>query len=255
MIIRYGEIALKGKNRPVFENQLVANIKDCLQKHGTEAYVRKDHSRLIVDAPYIPALRRVFGIHSISPCTICNIDSIYEAVKEHIANFSKETRFRVSVQRVDKTIKGSSAEMEREIGAYVVEQTGAKVDLKGYDEEVGIELLSGKAYVFSERIAGPGGLPVGSQGRCTVIIEDKFSELAGLLVMKRGCAIDVTKDSELLEGFAYGPGIGREQREIVVQGRFEVPAERRHELELDPLVGLTREECEEKIEWYQSLNS
>ncbi|MGM5488857.1 MAG: THUMP domain-containing protein [Nanobdellota archaeon] len=251
-IVRYGEIALKGKNRIFFEKQLIRNIKDCLKKHGENGRITRTQSRLLVESEYIGALRKVFGIHSLSPCVECEIP----AIKEHlpISHFMPETRFRVSVQRVDKSIKASSAEMERELGAFVVEQTGAKVDLKGFEAEVGVELFSNKAYVFSERIDGPGGLPVGSQGRCTALITDRFSELAALLAMKRGCALDLQGKSKLLERFEYGFRLGAaEDMSVVVQGRRDVPEERTHALELDPLVGLTIEECEELLQWYTTL--
>ncbi|MBW3014917.1 hypothetical protein KY330_00685 [Candidatus Woesearchaeota archaeon] len=194
-IIRYGEIALKGKNRKEFENKLVKNIKDFLKKNNIKDFqVVKTLGRIIIQSDKdCSIIKDVFGIVSISPAIRCdaNLETIKQIIKENFFKEIKET-FRVTTKRTDKSMKFKSMEVDKEIGGYIVEQTNKKVNLKNFKTEIGIELNKNKAYVFSKKIKGYGGLPIGIEGDvyCQINKENKrASLLAAWLIMKRGCEI------------------------------------------------------------------
>ncbi len=207
VIVRYAEIALKGKNRGVFEKKLVENIAQCLKRHGI-AYsgIKRPYGRIIVDtADECGCLSKVFGIASFSPAEVVeqDIDKINESAFRHYTSGS----FRVTTQRLEKVLL-TSIEMNRDVGAYIWERTKAKVELKNPDVEIGIEFMNGKAYVFNQKIEGPKGMPTGVEGKVAVLLEDEDSLEAARLMMKRGCAVVLVKvnnvDWEGLKEYAYG---------------------------------------------------
>jgi len=118
-----------------------------------------------------------------------DIEMIKEAVKETIKGFTKKTTFRVSAQRIDKSFSLKSMEINMTVGEFIINQTGAKVSLKDFKEEVGIEIIEGSAYIFTKRTDGPGGLPLGVEGNIAALVENKDSLKAALLMMKRGCDV------------------------------------------------------------------
>lgn len=190
VLVRYGELALKGKNRINFENKLSDNIKKAV-KCG----VKKISGRFIVylkDNKDFNDIRRVFGIISISLAEEIELD-INEINKEALkqAKNKKFDTFRITVQRLQKKLK-PSPELEREIGAYIVDKTGKKVKLKNPDLGIFIEIAE-KAYVFTEKARCFGGLPTGIEGKVAVFFDEKTkadkSVLAGLLMMRRGCDV------------------------------------------------------------------
>ena len=218
LIVRYSEIGLKGKNRAHFERKLVSNIKDCLKKNKlTFEKIIRPQGRIIIycgqPKKLAEHLKRVFGIKTISPAheTAVELEEIKKAALEQVTEtgISSKNSFRVTARRIDKTAKYSSNELNITIGDLINTRTNAKVNLTEYDYEFGIELFSGKAYVFTQKSKGLGGLPVGVEGKVAVLIDGKASLLAALLVMKRGCSIipvttGVKKDIKLLQNYSYG---------------------------------------------------
>jgi thiamine biosynthesis protein ThiI len=191
-IIRYAEIGLKGKNRVVFENKLIKNIKARLQgsiiiKHFGRFYM---YNNQMDDDEIKNRLKTVFGIANFSKAIECEADMedikevVLKFVEEEIKNRNAKT-FRVTTNRIEKKLKGS-LEMDKELGAFVVEKTGLKVSLKEHDLNIGVE-ISDKIYLYKEKIEGPGGLPVGTEGNVLGLIEDEDSMVACFLAMKRGC--------------------------------------------------------------------
>jgi thiamine biosynthesis protein ThiI len=191
-IIRYAEIGLKGKNRVVFENKLIKNIKARLQgsiiiKHFGRFYM---YNNQMDDDEIKNRLKTVFGIANFSKAIECEADMedikevVLKFVEEEIKNRNAKT-FRVTTNRIEKKLKGS-LEMDKELGAFVVEKTGLKVSLKEHDLNIGVE-ISDKIYLYKEKIEGPGGLPVGTEGNVLGLIEDEDSMVACFLTMKRGC--------------------------------------------------------------------
>lgn len=192
-IIRYGELALKGGNRNIFEKKLVKNIKDYLKKNKVNhKEIKRTRGRIVVFSDHdCSCLKNVFGIISISPAIECDadIEDIKSAIIKDFIKKIKNKNFRVSTKRVDKSIKTTSIEIDKEIGAFVIEKTGSKVKLKDFEYELGIELINKKAYIFDKRVKARGGLPLGIEGTVYCLIEDKASLLASWLIMKRGCNI------------------------------------------------------------------
>ncbi|MBI4450907.1 hypothetical protein HY642_02950 [Candidatus Woesearchaeota archaeon] len=183
MLVRYSEIGLKGQNRGFFEKCLVANIT---RKLGS-VRAHRTSGRIIVDAN--AGLRTVFGISSYSIAEkFTTLQEATEYILEKTKMWQKKDKFRVSCQRLDKTFPLKSQDIEKQVGAAVY-SLGYAVDLEQFDHEVGIEIIDGKAYVFFDRINGPGGLPVGCEGTVSCDTSTKHGELAALLMMKRGCDI------------------------------------------------------------------
>ena len=241
IIVRYAELALKGKNRADFEKQLVRNIKDCMKKNRKSGDVKRIRGRILIDTMYFPELAKVFGISSFSEAVEVNQDA--EDIKKATLDHLKKGSFRVSVNRIDK-FPMSSMELEREIGALIVDKTGNDVDLKNFEWNLEIELINGKAYVFNSRTEGPGGIPVGTQGKVLLIVEDEDSIQAGMLAMKRGCMVHVQKggqhDISKLREYSYGYEVREiDDCDIIVTGRRDLPSKREYpgKLELHPLIG------------------
>jgi thiamine biosynthesis protein ThiI len=199
ILIRYGEIALKGQNRTYFFRKLRRNVRQCLKANGIPGEVWQAGQRIYLETEQleaaVEAVRRVFGIVSLSPVqvTAADIESIAdEAVTvAQRAGLSPSRSFRVRARRSDKSFPLISPDIERQVGAAVVTTTGAQVELSSKAEvEIGVEVQPGRALVFGETIAGPGGLPLGSQGRVVALLSSGIdSPVASWLMMKRGCGV------------------------------------------------------------------
>lgn len=210
VIVRYSEISLKGDNRIVFERKLIDNIEDYLKKNKINYdKIERLRGRIIIFTEQkLDCLKYVFGVSSFSPALVLEpeIKEIEKAVSK-LAENRKFKTFRVSAQRLNKNFPLTSPEIERTIGSFVCEKLSKKVSLKNFDLEIGIEILD-YAYVFTEKVKGLNGLPVGVEGKVISLIEDENSLLASLLMMKRGCfviPVSLKKtDIDLIKKFAYG---------------------------------------------------
>ena len=181
IIVRYSEIGLKGQNRNFFEDILVRNIRECIKKQKKEARVIKVRGRIFVDTKEKINLRTVFGIKSYSYAVKVKAD--IEEIKSNIS-FPKSS-FRVSCKRMDKSFPLTSMDVEKQVGAFIISNNpNLKVDLKNFQEEIGIEICEGNAYLYNQKIKCFGGLPLGSEGQALLIIENQNSIVAGLLMMK-----------------------------------------------------------------------
>jgi len=199
VLLRYGEIALKGKNRIYFYRKLRRNLRKCLKANGISGDVWQEGQRIYLEAERvdeaIEAARRVFGIVSLSPVRV--VPAEMEAITEEALaltgrmGLDESRSFRVKVGRADKSFPLISPEVERQVGGKIAEATNARVDLSNDAQvTVGIEIHPGKALIFGERIPGPGGLPLGSQGRVVSLISSGIdSPVASWLMMKRGCGV------------------------------------------------------------------
>lgn len=190
VLVRYGEISLKGQNRGFFENRLISNIKKCLNENKIAfTKISRPRGRILIETnDNCDCLKLVYGITSFSHAIVSDgtIEAIKEAAPKLTKELTKTKSFRVSAQRLDKRIAMKSNEIDREIGGFVQDMTQAKVNLKNYDFELGIEMFEGNAYLFTDRIGGPGGLPVGVEGT-VLVLKDKDAKLAAELMQKRGC--------------------------------------------------------------------
>ncbi|MFH1848707.1 MAG: THUMP domain-containing protein [archaeon] len=210
ILVRYGEIGLKGMNRVDFEKRLVGNIKDCLKKNRVVFKgVSRLRGRILVESEdECSCLARVFGISSFSSAVRCRLEmgSIKEVVRGIIAgDFST---FKISAKRLDKNFPMDSMQINRELGSFVQSVRDVRVRLNNPDLEIGIEIAQDGAFVFSGRTKGPGGLPAGSEGRVLCVLEDQNSVTAALRVMRRGCSVMLALKNKVdyspIQEHAYG---------------------------------------------------
>lgn len=207
ILIRYGEMALKGKNRPEFEDRLRERIRLAIQDLALPgARVVKEFGRLFVylpegePGPALDRLQRVFGVVSLSPAREVAaalpeiIGAAAEAAQRALAarHHPGPVPFRVTAHRADKQFPLTSMELAVEVGGALLQRfPQLKVSLKEPEVEVAVEVRAGRAYVFSETIPGPGGLPYGSSGRgCLLLSGGIDSPVAGWMAMKRGVKLE-----------------------------------------------------------------
>jgi thiamine biosynthesis protein ThiI len=200
-LIKYAEIGLKGKNRYLFENALRDRILEVLSPLG-HYIVSKEQGRIFVECPdsyeyedTIEALQRVFGISSICPVVV--IDSLdWEALTQGVGDYveamypDKDFTFKVMAKRADKRYPLTSPDICREMGAYILNRfTQLKVDVHEPDVRLTVEIRT-KAYVYSIIIPGPGGMPVGSNGKAMLLLSGGIdSPVAGYMISKRGVSM------------------------------------------------------------------
>lgn len=207
VIVRYGEIGIKGQNRSYFEKYLIKNIKDCLNKNKIvyDRIIRYPGRIMIVTNDKCLCLKKVFGIVSFSPAIKTNND--FEEVKILALKLYTKGSFRISAQRLNKDFNLSSNELNNKLGEYMINKTKAKVNLEKPDCNIGVEVMD-HTYLFNETYPGVKGLPVGVEGLVTLDIEDKKDIISGILMMKRGCSLEVINKKNInidkLFEYSYG---------------------------------------------------
>ena len=191
VIVRYGEISLKGRNRGQFELGLKKDLAWFLKKNGhVFSDITVQRGRIYIHGiADLPDLKKVLGVYSFSPAL--EIARDYDVLKKAIAAFlpaiKASPHFRVSCQRLDKHFAPDSMAVEKEIGAMIAEQTGTAVRLKDPAFELHIEIGQRHMYLFHEKISAFGGFPVGSAGKLVALISGGIdSPVATFLMMKRG---------------------------------------------------------------------
>jgi thiamine biosynthesis protein ThiI len=203
LLLRYGEIALKGQNRAYFYRKLRRNVRQCLKANSIDGEVWQEGQRLYLQTGQpeaaVEAVRRVFGLVSLSPVEVVVAENRHpslEAIGRTAVDVARQAglgpgrTFRISARRADKSFPLVSPEVERRVGAAVVAATQAPVDLEAPEVEIGIEIQPGRALVFGETIPGPGGLPLSTQGRVVALLSNGIdSPVAAWLMMKRGCGV------------------------------------------------------------------
>ncbi|KAA3648842.1 MAG: tRNA 4-thiouridine(8) synthase ThiI [Chloroflexi bacterium] len=198
ILIRYAEIGLKGANRSTFEEQLRLNVQRSLDLATEQAKQYKN--QVIVTPPEnqldaaLQTLQRVYGIAWFASVTPCEneLDAIL-ATSVELAKplLDKNTTFRIKAQRSNKKLRFTSPNIEREAGHAVIEATQAPVDIHHPDVTIHVVAAWESAYVFTERIEGLGGLPVGSSGKVLALLSGGFdSILAAHYLARRGAQVD-----------------------------------------------------------------
>ncbi|KXZ39375.1 thiamine biosynthesis protein ThiI [Alkalithermobacter thermoalcaliphilus JW-YL-7 = DSM 7308] len=203
VIARYGEIGVKGKNRYVFENRLIKNIKNNL-KEFTKLRVYKDQARIYIDIEdndyeeIIQQVKKVFGVVSVSPAT--KLEADYDLLKKSCLEMATEKvefegakTFKVESKRTDKRFKLTSPQMSQDIGGYILSNLGdkLKVDVNNPDFVVYAEMREENAICYVDKFQGYGGLPIGTNGKAMVLLSGGIdSPVAAWLVAKRGVEIE-----------------------------------------------------------------
>ena len=218
--MHYGELALKGKNRNFFEKTLFRNIKETLAGLPYD-YLRRISGRFLLKlAGSSPSdeiaekLKKVFGLSYFCPAYESSQDlekiktDVWRLVSQtpitdsftplEVKNQKYLTRpqklltgfksFKIEARRADKSFPFTSPSINEIVGEYVKNKSGARVDLKNPELTVFIEIAEGFAFIYFEKIAGPGGLPSGVSGKIVSLISSGLdSPVASYRMMKRGC--------------------------------------------------------------------
>ncbi len=199
ILLRYGELALKGKNRITFVRQLRRNLRDCLKRNGLSGEVTSAGQRIYVRTDQVTEalepLSRVFGLVSLSP--VFEVARNIEAISQEAVRLAAEAgvrpgvSFRVQARRADKTFPYTSPQINRLAGEAVYGATRGDVDLsKGANVTIGVEVRLEGALVYGNTVPAPGGLPLGVEGRAVALISGGIdSPVAAWMMMKRGCGI------------------------------------------------------------------
>ena len=202
-LIKYAEIAIKGKNRYIFEDALVAQIKYQLRNVEGSFRVVKEMGRIFIytDGEFdydetIEALKRVFGIFSICPAVVLE-DEGFEKLSQEVTEYVKKLygekalTFKVNTRRNKKTYPMQSMEISSALGGAILDACpNMKVDVHNHDVFVNVEIRN-KIYLYSENIPGPGGMPLGTNGSAMLLLSGGIdSPVAGYMIAKRGVTLD-----------------------------------------------------------------
>ncbi|MCE3021809.1 tRNA uracil 4-sulfurtransferase ThiI [Staphylococcus pasteuri] len=200
LIVRYGELTLKGSNRKKFVNQLKTNVTRAL-KPLEGFHIKGKRDRMYIELSdeadideIIDRLSKVYGIKSISPVlkTEKNDQAIAEVAVRLAQSFEKGSTFKIDVKRSDKSYHKDTYELQREIGGEVLKNVeGLTVDVKRPQHEIRVEVRLDAIYLYVDVIQGSGGLPVGTGGKTLLMLSGGIdSPVAGMEVMKRGVTIE-----------------------------------------------------------------
>ena len=203
LIVKYGEIAMRGNNQYIFINRLISAIRKNLDPIGNY-YVVRDPGRLIVEdrggeLDYdltIPKLETIFGLHSICPgirLDNMEFETICEESLKHMQETygDKELTFKVKTRRANKKFEMHSMELSMEVGAYLLDRMpNLKVDVKNPDVTLNIEIRN-SVYMHSQTIPCHGGLPYGSNGKAVSLLSGGIdSPVATWMMAKRGVEVE-----------------------------------------------------------------
>lgn len=204
-LIKYAEIAIKGKNRHLFEDALVSHINHALKEVEGEYKVRKEQGRIYVEAlseydfdEVVEALRHVFGIVGICPVVILEdegLDALAKEVVHYIDKVypEKNQTFKVDARRARKNYPMNSMEINAELGGRILDAfPQMSVDVHNPDIMIHVEIRN-QINLYSTEIPGPGGMPVGTNGKAMLLLSGGIdSPVAGYMISKRGVKLDAT---------------------------------------------------------------
>lgn len=201
ILLKYGEISLKGLNRPMFEKQLLANVAKALAPLGKFS-IRRSQSTVYVEPlgddidmqAATERLSKVFGIVNICPAAKCQktIEDIERTTLECLSQIDLNGKtFKVEAKREDKQLPMNSPQLCRHMGAVILKNTeGLSVDVHNPDILVQIEIRK-EAFIFTQKVSGAGGMPVGTAGRAALLLSGGIdSPVAGWMISKRGVVLD-----------------------------------------------------------------
>jgi thiamine biosynthesis protein ThiI len=197
IIVHYAEISLKRGNRPLFLRRLIRNIERATADVGP-LRLRQLSGRIVLDLDQHPdptlvreRVTRVCGVASVA--LGFRVDSTLEAMKGATARLVEGrdfASFRIAARRAFKTYPMTSVDLNRALGAFVLERARSRVDLHRPVLTIHVEVLPAEAFVYADRVPGPGGLPVGASGIVAALLSGGIdSPVAAWRMMKRGCQV------------------------------------------------------------------
>ena len=204
-LIKYGEIGVKGKNRYLFEDALVRQIRYALKDVDGEFNVTKENGRIyataVSDFDYdeaVAALKRVFGIIGICPVVQIE-DNGFDDLAKHVVEYfdatypDKNITFKVNARRARKNYPMDSMEINMELGGRLLDAfPELKVDVHKPEVLLQVEIRN-KINIYSVEIPGPGGMPIGTAGKAMLLLSGGIdSPVAGYMIAKRGVQIEAT---------------------------------------------------------------
>ena len=204
-LIKYGEIGVKGKNRYLFEDALVRQIRYALKEVDGEFNVTKENGRIyataVSDFDYdeaVAALKRVFGIIGICPVVQIE-DNGFDDLAKHVVEYfdatypDKNITFKVNARRARKNYPMDSMEINMELGGRLLDAfPELKVDVHKPEVLLQVEIRN-KINIYSVEIPGPGGMPIGTAGKAMLLLSGGIdSPVAGYMIAKRGVQIEAT---------------------------------------------------------------
>ena len=204
-LIKYGEIAVKGKNRHIFEDTLLSQIQNALRRVEGEFHVSKENGRMYVEAlsdydyeELMGALTKVFGVVGICPMVRLEdegFDKLAEAVVAYVDEVYdvKNFTFKVNARRARKNYPMTSMELAAALGEKILDAfPEVRVDVHKPDVCINVEIRS-HINVYSTEIPGPGGMPVGTAGKAMLLLSGGIdSPVAGYMIAKRGVRLEAT---------------------------------------------------------------
>ncbi|MFP3153008.1 tRNA 4-thiouridine(8) synthase ThiI [Lachnospiraceae bacterium ZAX-1] len=202
-LVKYGEIGIKGKNRHLFEDALVHQIKSALKPIDGDFLVRKEQGRIYIETvgdydfdETVESLKKVFGIVGICPVVQVENAGFDKLVEDAIAYLDvrypdKNKTFKVSARRASKDYPMDSMEINAALGGKILEAfPQMRVDVHQPGILLNVEIRK-KINIYSEIIKGPGGMPVGTNGKAMLLLSGGIdSPVAGYMIAKRGVKID-----------------------------------------------------------------
>ncbi|MEV1011853.1 tRNA uracil 4-sulfurtransferase ThiI [Streptomyces sp. NPDC049881] len=260
VLLKHGEVFLKGRNRHRFTERLHDNLRVALRGVGGSTWIKIAQHVTVLGGQVPPdtlaeRARRVIGFASVEPAVRVpsDLDAITEAAVEALGDTRHGTTFAVRSKRRDKQFPLSSSQVDGYVGARVLEQVpGLRVDLTQPEVTLAVEIDRKETYLSWRRLPGLGGLPVGCSGRALVLLSGGYdSPVAAHRAMRRGLACDFvhfngapyTNPSSVYKAYAlarelnrYQPAgtlhviaLGKAQKQLAVAGagRLQVVAQRR----------------------------
>ena len=195
IVVHYGEIGTKGKNRSFFEKKLVENLRWSLKNKFVS--VKRIYGRIIIEIDQSTSINEVkenlgnvFGITNFSFAVKTSFD--IEEIKKNalILIPEKAKSFRIKATRSNKTFKYSSSEINNILGEYILKNKNIKVDLENPDATIYVEITESNAFIYNEKVKSLGGLPVGVSGKVVSLISGGIdSPVSSFFMMKRGCSV------------------------------------------------------------------
>jgi len=200
LVVRYGDLTVKGRNRNGFEKRMLIKIKEALEAYESITYF-KDFGRLYIKLnghPYEPIANRLkdlFGIASFSPVvsTSTDLESIQETALALMNSLDKKpSTFKVSAKRAWKKFPHTSQEMNHLVGSHVLRATPAlKVDVHHPEVDLRVDIQEEATYLFHEVVPAAGGFPFGTNGKAMLLLSGGIdSPVAGWLAMRKGLELE-----------------------------------------------------------------